>query len=409
MKVTDKISELESKTESVLEKFFKMESSGGILLIIAAFIAIIMANSPLSSYYLDFLRTPVGLYLGDMELSKSMLHWINDGLMAIFFFLVGLEIKLEILRGELSSRAKALLPILAAIGGMAMPAAIYMFINMGHPEYYDGWAIPAATDIAFALGILALLGSRVPVSLKVLLTAVAVIDDLGGIVIIALFYTDHLSIPALTIASICIAGLLTLNRTGVTRLAPYILVGMILWLAVLKSGVHATMAGVITALFIPLVRQTENGEENIIGRLEHALHPWVAFGILPVFAFANAGVFLRNLTMDDLTSTLPLGIAAGLLIGKQVGIFGVMFLAIKSGICAMPKNANWPQLYAVSILCGVGFTMSLFIGGLAFKDPILEAEMRLGVLSGSFISALMGYALMNIATKKNKLTTKTAE
>lgn len=395
---------IENQTRRIRE-FFKLESAGGIVLILAAIFAMIMANSGAASFYDHLLHAKVGLVFGDYDFSKTLLHWINDGLMAIFFFLVGLEIKRELLGGQLSSKESAMLPALAAVGGMAMPALVYFLVNRNHPEFLHGWAIPSATDIAFALGILSLLGKRAPVSLKILLTAIAVIDDLGAVIIIALFYTANLSMQALGVAAICIAVLAAMNRMNVARSAAYIIVGIILWVAVLKSGVHATLASVITALFIPY-RLPDNGKKekekkNLIAGLEHTLHPWVAFMIMPVFAFANAGVSLAGVSFSDLLKPLPLGIMLGLIIGKQLGIFLTIFAAVKSKLCPMPKNTTWYQIYALSALCGIGFTMSLFIGTLAFSNPDLAAPVRLGVLSGSIVSATFGYLLIRL-TCKNK-------
>ncbi|MDY0008573.1 MAG: Na+/H+ antiporter NhaA [Bdellovibrionales bacterium] len=388
-----------------LRDFFKLESAGGIVLILSAALAMIMANTGAASFYDHLLHANVGIFFGEFQFSKHLLHWINDGLMAIFFFLVGLEIKRELLGGQLSSKENAMLPALAAVGGMAMPALVYFLVNRDHPELLHGWAIPSATDIAFALGILSLLGKRAPVSLKVLLTAIAVIDDLGAVIIIALFYTDHLSLQALGAAAVCITILVIMNRMGVARAAAYIIIGVILWVAVLKSGVHATLAGVITALLIPhRIKPRANSKKappNLIEQLEHALHPWVAFMIMPVFAFANAGVSLAGVSFKDLLEPLPLGIMLGLIVGKQSGIFLTIWATVKSGLCPMPKNTTWYQLYALSALCGIGFTMSLFIGTLAFRDPALAAPVRLGVLSGSIVSAIFGYLLIRL-TCKNK-------
>lgn len=393
---------IENKTRWIRE-FFKLESAGGIVLFIAAALAMIMANSPLASFYDHLLHSKLGIVFGEFEFSKNLLHWINDGLMAIFFFLVGLEIKRELLGGQLSSKESAMLPALAAVGGMAAPALVYYLVNHNHPHLLHGWAIPAATDIAFALGVLSLLGKRVPVTLKVLLTAIAVIDDLGAVIIIAFFYTDGLSMTALGAASFFTLMLFVMNRAGVRRTAAYVIIGFLLWLAVLKSGVHATLAGVITALFIPYGTQGNGKKEsrNLIADLEHALHPWVAFMIMPVFAFANAGVSLAGVTPAALFNPLPLGIMLGLVVGKQTGIFFTILAAVKSGLCPMPKNTNWYQLYALSALCGIGFTMSLFIGTLAFNGPEYAAPVRLGVLGGSIISAIFGYLLIRL-TCKNK-------
>ena len=386
--------------------FMRMEASGGILLVLAALIAIIIANSPLFVHY-DHILNHVKFRIGfndmqtgyDLEIRKSILLWINDGFMAVFFFLVGLEIKREITNGELSTRARALLPALAAIGGMVVPALIYYFINMDTPENINGWAIPAATDIAFALGVLSLLGTRAPVRLKILLTAIAVIDDLGAILIIALFYTSNVAVAPLYFAAAALVGLLILNRRHVSSTTPYILLGIILWIAVLKSGVHATLAGVATAFFIPMTCK-KNPEHSPCKHLEHFLHPWVAFGILPIFAFANAGVPFTGMGLHSLGEPVTLGIIAGLVVGKQLGIFSVLWLTIKTGISPMPQGVTWLHLYAVSILCGIGFTMSLFIGGLAFDDLAHQASIRLGVLVGSMISAFMGFALLYFAPEK---------
>lgn len=376
------------------------EATGGILLVVAAFVAIVIANSPLFYVY-DHVLNSVTFRIGfddiqgsfDHEVRKSVLLWINDGFMAIFFFLVGLEIKREVTGGELSSRSRALLPALAAVGGMAAPALVYWFINQDNPENLAGWAIPAATDIAFALGVLALLGSRVPVSLKILLTAIAIIDDIGAILIIALFYSGGLELMPLYFAGASIFALFVLNNRKVTLIAPYILIGIFLWLAVLKSGVHATLAGVVTALFVPASCPRDPAYSPCT-ELEHALHPWVAFGILPIFAFANAGVPFTGMGLHSFADPLTLGIIAGLVVGKQVGIFSLLWITIKTGLSPMPEGANWRQLYAVSMLCGIGFTMSLFIGSLAFESQEVQSAIRLGVLTGSIISAVGGYLLL---------------
>lgn len=386
--------------------FMKMEAAGGILLVIAAMVAILIANSPLFVYY-DHILNGIKFRIGfndtltgyDLEIRKSILLWINDGFMAIFFFLVGLEIKREIKSGELSTRSRALLPALAAVGGMVVPALIYYFINIDTPENLNGWAIPAATDIAFALGVLGLLGSRAPVRLKILLTAIAVIDDLGAILIIAIFYTSNLAVEPLYFGAVAMVGLLLLNLRNVSSTTPYIILGIILWVAVLKSGVHATLAGVATAFFIPMTCP-KNPDYSPCKHLEHALHPWVAFGILPLFALANAGVPFTGMGIHSLAEPVTLGIIAGLVVGKQLGIFSILWLTIKTGISPMPKGVNWIHLYAVSILCGIGFTMSLFIGGLAFEDVAHQASIRLGVLVGSLISATLGFAVLYFAPSK---------
>lgn len=378
---------------AAIREFFKLESSGGICLFFAAVVAIALDNSPLAGFYDSILSVPVQVSFGEFALAKPLLLWINDGLMAIFFFLVGLEIKREAMEGELSSVSQIALPGIAALGGMAAPAAIYSFFNWGNPADMSGWAIPAATDIAFALGILMLLGSRVPLALKVFLTAVAIIDDLGAIVIIALFYTDNLSLLALAVAAAGLALCAVLNLRGVTKKAPYILIGIVVWVAVLKSGVHATLAGVLIAFAIPL-RATDSEGHSPLRHLEHILHPWVAFLVLPVFAFANAGVSFAGMTLGSLLEPLPLGIALGLFLGKQIGVFGASWLLIKTGLARMPEGANWGLMYGISLLCGIGFTMSLFIGGLAFDTPEQGAAVRLGVLCGSTISGIVGYMLL---------------
>lgn len=380
-------------------EFFRLEASGGIVLVIAAALALIIANTPLYSFYNHFFNE-IDFRIGftdavgmNVDIHKSILLWINDGMMAVFFFLVGLEIKREIMEGELSSRERALLPALAAIGGMAAPALIYFALNQATPENMDGWAIPAATDIAFALGILALVGSRAPISLKILLTAIAIIDDLCAILIIAIFYSGNIDMSALIFAALALAFMIILNLRGVGKIAPYVLLGIVLWIAVLKSGIHATLAGVITAFCIPLVDHRRPGHSPC-KHLEHGLHPWVAFMILPIFAFANAGVPFEGITFESFLHPVTLGIAAGLFIGKQIGVFGILWLTIKVGLSPKPQDANWVQLYAVSLLCGIGFTMSLFIGGLAFDGIEMQASVRLGVLVGSISSAVLAFMLL---------------
>ena len=370
-----------------IREFLALEAAGGILLAGAAAAAMALANSPLERWYGAFLDTPVEVRAGAFGIAKPLLLWINDGLMAVFFFLVGLELKREVQEGELSRPSQVALPAVAAAGGMAAPAAIYAALNWGSPVTLQGWAIPAATDIAFALGVLSLLGGRVPASLKVFLLTLAILDDLGAIVIIALFYTANLAPPSLGVAAAALAGLAALNRAGVQRIAPYLLVGLVLWASVLKSGVHATLAGAALALFIP-PRQAR--------RLEHDLHPPVAYGILPLFAFANAGVSLEGVSLASLLEPVPLGIAAGLFLGKLAGVFVASFAMIRLGGASLPEGAGWGGLLGVSLLCGIGFTMSLFIAGLAFEgaDPAYMAQARLGILLGSLASALVGYALL---------------
>jgi len=370
-----------------IKDFLALESAGGILLAGAAALAMLLANSPLEGVYTGFLDTPVEVRFGAFEIAKPLLLWVNDGLMAVFFFLVGLELKREVLEGELASPAQVMLPALAAAGGMVLPAAIYLWFNWGDPLTAQGWAIPTATDIAFALGVLSLLGNRVPAGLKVFLLTLAILDDIGAIVIIALFYTDNLAAGSLGIAGVALAGLLALHRGKVQRAVPYLLVGLVLWASVLKSGVHATLAGVVLAFFIP---------RNAARALEHDLHPPVAYAILPLFAFANAGVSLAGVSLASFLAPLPLGIAAGLIVGKTVGIFGVSFLAVRLGLAPMPAGATWASLLGLSLLCGIGFTMSLFIAGLAFEGlgPEYAVTTRLGILAGSLVAALGGYALL---------------
>jgi NhaA family Na+:H+ antiporter len=376
-----------------IQDFLRYETSAGFVLMFVALLALIANNSPLSGFYSSFLSTPVEIQFGSFEIAKPLLLWINDGLMAIFFFLVGLEIKSEVLDGELSTFDKASLPIFAAIGGVVVPALVYVYFNYTDPVLIQGWAIPAATDIAFALGILALVGSRVPVSLKILLLAVAIIDDLVAIIIIALFYTQDLSLVALGWGGVGVAGLIALNRMGVMRITPYALIGVFVWACVLKSGVHATLAGVITALAIPLHAKDPNASSPL-HRAEHGLHIWVAFLILPLFAFANAGVSLAGITFSDVLAPLPLGIALGLFVGKQVGVFSFSWLAVKLGLAKLPTGANWCQLYGIACLTGVGFTMSLFIGTLAFEGDETLNAVRLGVLMGSIASGVLGFVLL---------------
>ena len=382
--------------------FLRKESAVGILLMIATLAAMGFANSPLRSLYDLMLQTPLEVRLGDIEVAKPLLLWINDGLMAVFFLLIGLEVKREILVGQLSSRDQIILPGIAALGGMLVPALIYVAINVGDRTALSGWAIPAATDIAFALGILALVGDRVPSSLKIFLLALAIIDDLGAIVIIALFYSGDVSGTMLLLALLCIALLVLLNRLGVENLAPYIWVGAFLWLFVLKSGVHATLAGVALAFAIPL-QGRKNPDHSPLESLEHALHPWVSFWILPVFAFANAGIPLAGMTPGDLFHPVPLGIMLGLVIGKLAGVFGFSAAAIRLGWARLPDQGSWRQLFGVSVLCGIGFTMSLFIGGLAFEHTGGDVECclfshRIGILSGSLISGIFGYLILKNAS-----------
>lgn len=371
----------------------KNEALAGIVLLIAAVVALVIANSPFAHVYFEGLETHVPLGIPPLVLDKSLLHWINDGLMVIFFFLVGLEIKREVLAGALSNRKSASLPAIAALGGMLVPALIYAAFNWGDAAALRGWAIPAATDIAFAVGVLALVGRGIPPALKIFLLALAVIDDLGAIIIIAIFYTNDLSLSAVGLAVLGIAALALLNTNNTVRISPYILVGVFVWVCVLKSGVHATLAGVATALAVPL-SSGKVEQEGPLERLEHTLSPWVTFGILPVFAFANAGVSLDGLTMSQIFSPIPLGIALGLFAGKAAGIYSFARAAIVMRLGEMPQGASQIQLFGASVLGGIGFTMSLFIGTLAFTTHEAAAEVRIGVLAGSFLSALAGYSIL---------------
>jgi NhaA family Na+:H+ antiporter len=380
---------------TAIKQFLKLEAAGGIVLVGAAALAMIMANSVLGGIYEAVLAIPVAIQIGALVIAKPLLLWINDGLMAVFFFLVGLEIKREVLQGELSSLAQASLPGVAAVGGMLVPALIYVLFNLGDGDALRGWAIPAATDIAFALGVLALLGRRAPPALKIFLLAIAIMDDLGAIIIIALFYTAHLSWISLALAGAGLLVLVAFNRFGITRIAAYVLVGVVVWICVLKSGVHATLAGVAVAFCIPLRARDAEGRSPL-EHLEHILHPWSAFMIVPIFAFANAGISLQGMTLGALFSGIPLGIAAGLFIGKQIGVFGFTYVAVRAGICEMPPGTKWSQIYGLAMLTGIGFTMSLFIGTLAFEDIEHAAPVRLGVLSGSLLSAIGGYLLLRV-------------
>lgn len=377
--------------ERAIKQFFNQESTGGILLMLAVIFAMFLANSPLAGLYQGFLDTQVQVRVGQLDINKPLLLWVNDGLMALFFLLIGLEVKRELMEGALSSVAKASLPTFAAIGGMLVPALVYLMFNYGNGMSENGWAIPAATDIAFALGVLALLGKRVPVALKVFLLALAIIDDIGVIVIIALFYSTDLSIVSLVIASVAIASMVILNVSGVKALTPYALLGLILWIAVLKSGVHATLAGVIIAFCIPL--KVKEGEESPSRYLEHSLHPWSSLLILPLFAFANAGLSLENMTVNSLIEPVTLGVMLGLLLGKPMGVLLFSYVAVKLNWASLPHGVNWQQISAVAVLCGVGFTMSIFITSLAFEhaEANLADFARLGTLLGSILSASIAY------------------
>jgi NhaA family Na+:H+ antiporter len=381
-----------------IDEFLALESAGGILLVIAAALALVLANSPLSGLYQSLFDTRVAVIVGGLELDKSLLHWVNDGFMAVFFLLVGLEIKREVLEGELSNRDQIVLPAVAAVGGLIVPAIIYLSIVGTDEAARNGWAIPTATDIAFALGVLALLGPRVPLALKVFVTAVAIIDDIAAIVVIAIFYSDDLSMTALLLASLAFAVMLILNYKRVTHIAAYIIVGTFMWIFMIKSGVHATLAGVLTAVCIPL-RTTTEEEESPARHLEHYLHPWVAYGILPLFAFANAGVSFEGMVAKDFYGPVPMGIAIGLFAGKQIGIFVSTWLVVVLGLARRPTGTTWLQIYGASVICGIGFTMSLFIGGLAFEagDFYYAAAVRMGVMEASLAAALWGYFVLRYA------------
>ncbi|MFL1502434.1 Na+/H+ antiporter NhaA [Pseudomonas sp. O64] len=373
-------------TRAFFSRFLAAESAGGLILMAAALIALLVANSPLADIYFSSLHVKV--------VGLSIEHWINDGLMAVFFMLVGLEIKREMLVGQLSSWSQRALPGFAALGGMLVPALIYIAVNWGNAETLGGWAIPAATDIAFALGVLSLLGKRVPISLKIFLSALAILDDLGAVLIIALFYTSGLSVSMLLASLAVIVFLVMLNRCGVTRLSPYLIAGGLLWFFMLQSGIHATLAGVILALCIPM-RAASSERKSPLIHLEGKLHPWVAFAVVPIFGFANAGVSLAGISPNNLIDPVPLGVTLGLLLGKQIGVFGLAALAIRTGLAKLPEQCDWSQLYGVALLCGIGFTMSLFIGALAFPgNPHLVDEVKVGVLMGSILSAVLGVAVL---------------
>ena len=394
--------ELIQRALTSLQEFLRLEAAGGLLLMGAALAALLVANSPLAGGYAAFIGLPLEVRIGPLQLAKPLLLWINDGLMAVFFLLIGLEIKREVLEGHLSSLREAALPAFAAIGGMAAPAAIYAWMNWGDGAAMAGWAIPSATDIAFALGVLLLLGERVPAALKAFLLSVAIFDDLGAIVIIAAFYTAELSVTALSVAASLTLLLAILNRAGVARRAAYLVVGAPLWIALLKSGVHATLAGVVIALFIPMRPAANWGAgESPLHEFERALHPWVAFGVLPLFAFANAGIALSGITPGQLLHPVSLGIVAGLFVGKQIGIMGMSWLAVRTGLATLPRGSDWSQLYGVSLLCGIGFTMSLFIASLAFEQGggAYFGLERIGILAGSLVAGGAGYLVLRLALK----------
>ncbi|MGB5281720.1 MAG: Na+/H+ antiporter NhaA [Arenicellales bacterium] len=385
-----------------LREFLRLESAGGILLVIAMALAMIVVNTGLWPLYKSLLSIPLEIRIGEFEIAKPLLLWINDGLMAIFFFLIGLEVKRELLEGELSDPAQVMLPAVAAIGGVVVPALVFTWFNYGDESAMQGWAIPTATDIAFALGILSLLGNRVPASLKLFLLTLAIIDDLVAILIIAVFYSVNISTLSLVIAIVAYAALVFQNWRGVMRLTSYLVFGLIMWAAVLKSGVHATIAGVLIAFTIPL-KHPEGKEHSPLRNLEHDLHPTVAFFILPLFAFANTGIPLEGMNMKTLLSPEPFGIAMGLFLGKQLGVFGFTWAAVKSGIAKLPTNVGWPEMYGLSVLTGIGFTMSLFISSLAFEEGAtnLNAD-RLGILAGSFASAFVGMVVLYFALRNKE-------
>lgn len=394
-----------NKPVNFLEDFIKKESSAGLLLIFVTVLALLLQNSGLSGIYNAFLHTPVEIRFGALHIDKPLFLWINDGLMAVFFLLIGLEVKREILEGNLSSLSQIALPGFAAVGGMVVPAMFYLAFTQGDELATRGWAIPTATDIAFALGILALLGKRVPVSLKIFLLALAIIDDLGAIVVIALFYTVDLSTFSITVAATALTLLIIMNRLGVAKKAAYIIVGIVLWVSVLKSGVHATLAGVALAFTIPLNGKDAEGNECSMSKtMEHDLHYWVAFFVLPLFAFVNAGIDLRSVSLEQLTGPVPMGIMAGLFFGKQIGVFGFSWVAIKLKWATLPDNSNWLQLYGIAVLTGIGFTMSLFIDSLAFiDDALFDYADRLAILVGSFASGILGYLVLRYARTEQGL------
>jgi len=394
---------MENSQETFLSNFLRLESAGGIILICAAALAILLANSPLESYYALLINTPVEIKIGALEIAKPLLLWVNDGLMVIFFFMIGLELKREFIEGELSDKKNIILPGFAALGGMLIPAIIYIYFNFDNDTALKGWAIPTATDIAFALGVLSLLGSKVPTSLKVFLTSLAIFDDVGAIVIIAIFYTANISVTSLIIVLCCLPILLWINKRNPSSTSVYIMVGVVMWVAMLKSGVHATLVGIILALFIPMRSKTDPNYSPL-KRMERDLHSLVAFFVLPVFAFTNAGVNFTGVGTEQLFHSVPLGIALGLLIGKQVGIFGFCWLAIKLKFTQLPSDMSWVSLYGTAALCGIGFTMSLFIGSLAFEETSVNHlfDERLGILIGSLASGIIGYLVLKRGLSTNK-------
>ncbi len=386
---------------SPIQKFFKLDIAGGVVLAVATVLALLIANSPLYELYHHFLEMPVVVGVGSFVIDKHALHWINDGLMAIFFFLVGLELKREVMVGELSEVRKIVLPALSALGGMLVPGVIYALMNWGNPDNLSGWAIPAATDIAFALGVLSLLGDRVPTVLKVFLASVAIFDDIGAILIIAFFYSHGLSWSALGVAGALLMILFGLNRLNVTKMSLYAFFGVLLWAAVLKSGIHATIAGVLVAFCIPMYSNKDE-EHSPVEELEHDLHGFIAFFVLPVFAFANAGIRLLDSGLDDVFHAVPMAITAGLFLGKPIGVMLFSFLGVKAGLATLPKGINWKHIFGASLLCGIGFTMSLFIGSLAFGEVTKHFDERLGIIIGSLLSGVAGYVYLNMITKRSK-------
>ncbi len=382
----------------IISKFFQLKSAAGILLLAAAIAAILVENSFLSDSYAKLLHTSVSINISNFGVDKDLHHWINDGLMAIFFLLVGLEIKRELVQGHLSTREQFSLPAVAAIGGITIPAIIYIGLNFGNEVTTNGWAIPTATDIAFALGVVTLLGNRVPISLKVTLVAVAIIDDLMAIIIIASFYTSDLSITYLVFAALSTATLLILNNRKITKLSPYVLVGILLWVFVLKSGIHASLAGVVLAQFIP-INAKNSSDHSPLYKLEHSIEPWVNFMILPIFAFANAGVSFSGMKLNLLWDPVTLGIILGLFFGKQIGVMLFTYIGSLLRICKLPSDVSWAQYYGLSIVTGIGFTMSLFIGSLAFTDPEYQTSVRLGVLIASLFAGVLGYLTLRLTTK----------
>ena len=383
-----------------IKDFLHSDASGGILILIATVCALVIANSALSDFYNTVLKTYARVEVGDFGIAKPIILWVNDGLMALFFLLVGLELKREMIEGALADKSKIVMPAIGAIGGMVLPAVIYLIVTWGDNIAMNGWAIPAATDIAFALGLLAILGSRVPVELKLFLMALAILDDIGAIIIIALFYTSDISLLSMGFAALSIAVLAYMNYKKVEDLSPYMIVGVILWISVLKSGVHATLAGVTIAMFIPLAKNSDG--VSLLKKLEHSLHPWSTYFILPIFAFANAGVSVSGVSMETILSPIPLGIILGLFLGKQFGVFGAIWISVKMGWAKLPEALNWRHIYGAAILCGIGFTMSLFIGSLAFDEHLninYAINDKIGILIGSFLSAVFGYIVLKKAIK----------